>query len=562
MPRLRIWPTFTIVLLLLLGACKSKNLPSFPTVPSSSPSSSPSSGMPPPPASSGSSGSSGGSSGGSSSSSGESSGSSSGSSGGSSGGGETGGIGVPEIPSLPGTGSSGGGSSSGSPSVAKTPGSSGGGKDGRSTKGSGDGTTKGTGEIGTGGSGKANREKAGGDLQAAGEAIAKAGGGIGGGGSDAAGDQQQGGNGGSDSAGGQQSGSDGGGDTVADNGQQQTGGDQGDGRIVPGTDGGGSGEVDPLLPELEAGIEDGEVIFADMDTGNPSHEEGFPTEDAAGSSSNDGAEGAMSNSTIGETAAGRAGGGGIVASDELQAEIQAAREALQEAGIAMQRAGEAVANAETDEELAAAEGLLSDARIAVIVATQNIGILADESEGETGESGEDPFADTNAALEEANVLLVIATRSVLEARTGNPNLPDGVPTGGIPTNGTEVGSLEDELDESLVIFDGQIGAAREAVLSTAPPPETGTVDIERPEGRTGPTVAGSELPEGDEESIVLVGTGEQMATAGALPIPEDIPPPQGDDIVAQQLREAAMIEKNPELQEKLWEEYRRYKAGL
>ena len=45
-------------------------------------------------------------------------------------------------------------------------------------------------------------------------------------------------------------------------------------------------------------------------------------------------------------------------------------------------------------------------------------------------------------------------------------------------------------------------------------------------------------------------------------IPEDIPSPQGDDIVAKQLREAAMAEQDPDLKAKLWEEYKRYKAGL
>ncbi|MDZ7684902.1 MAG: hypothetical protein U5O39_07720 [Gammaproteobacteria bacterium] len=50
--------------------------------------------------------------------------------------------------------------------------------------------------------------------------------------------------------------------------------------------------------------------------------------------------------------------------------------------------------------------------------------------------------------------------------------------------------------------------------------------------------------------------GQQVAS-----VPEDIGPGNNDDIVAQQLREAAMAETDPELREKLWEEYRRYKAG-
>ena len=34
-----------------------------------------------------------------------------------------------------------------------------------------------------------------------------------------------------------------------------------------------------------------------------------------------------------------------------------------------------------------------------------------------------------------------------------------------------------------------------------------------------------------------------------------------DDIVARQLREAAMSEDDPELREKLWQEYRDYKGS-
>ena len=42
-------------------------------------------------------------------------------------------------------------------------------------------------------------------------------------------------------------------------------------------------------------------------------------------------------------------------------------------------------------------------------------------------------------------------------------------------------------------------------------------------------------------------------------MPADIPDGKDDDIVARQLREAAESEQDPELREKLWEEYRKYK---
>jgi hypothetical protein len=43
--------------------------------------------------------------------------------------------------------------------------------------------------------------------------------------------------------------------------------------------------------------------------------------------------------------------------------------------------------------------------------------------------------------------------------------------------------------------------------------------------------------------------------------PTNLPDAKDDDIIARQLREAAMQETDPELKEKLWDEYRRYKKG-
>jgi hypothetical protein len=42
--------------------------------------------------------------------------------------------------------------------------------------------------------------------------------------------------------------------------------------------------------------------------------------------------------------------------------------------------------------------------------------------------------------------------------------------------------------------------------------------------------------------------------------PKDIPAGNDDDIVARQLREAAMREADPEVREALWNEYRKYKG--
>lgn len=43
-------------------------------------------------------------------------------------------------------------------------------------------------------------------------------------------------------------------------------------------------------------------------------------------------------------------------------------------------------------------------------------------------------------------------------------------------------------------------------------------------------------------------------------LPEDIPEAQSDDIIAQQFRQAAIEETDPEIKARLWNEYRRYKG--
>ena len=65
----------------------------------------------------------------------------------------------------------------------------------------------------------------------------------------------------------------------------------------------------------------------------------------------------------------------------------------------------------------------------------------------------------------------------------------------------------------------------------------------------------------DEEDDTEIKEGI-LARRGETPkhqtIPPDLPDAKDDDIVARQLREAAMAEVDPILKEKLWEEYRRY----
>jgi hypothetical protein len=73
--------------------------------------------------------------------------------------------------------------------------------------------------------------------------------------------------------------------------------------------------------------------------------------------------------------------------------------------------------------------------------------------------------------------------------------------------------------------------------------------------------AGNDDGSGQQGGGGGVGGGGPKGGGGAGGVPSDIPDGRDDDIVARQLREAAMKETDPELRERLWEEYRKYKQS-
>ncbi|MDN5862831.1 MAG: hypothetical protein L0H19_05210 [Salinisphaera sp.] len=86
-----------------------------------------------------------------------------------------------------------------------------------------------------------------------------------------------------------------------------------------------------------------------------------------------------------------------------------------------------------------------------------------------------------------------------------------------------------------------------------------------PAASPGGMAAGSEISEQaggpSQETGTRSGRGAPSPDVVAARTPEDIGNGSGDDIVAQQLREAAVNEEDPELRAKLWDEYRAYKAS-
>jgi hypothetical protein len=81
-------------------------------------------------------------------------------------------------------------------------------------------------------------------------------------------------------------------------------------------------------------------------------------------------------------------------------------------------------------------------------------------------------------------------------------------------------------------------------------------------GQTGDSsTGGSREAGGLEDAEASAGGVEGEASRGDPRVPKDVGDGRDDDVVARQLREAAMKEEDPELREKLWDEYREYKKS-
>jgi hypothetical protein len=127
-------------------------------------------------------------------------------------------------------------------------------------------------------------------------------------------------------------------------------------------------------------------------------------------------------------------------------------------------------------------------------------------------------------------------------------------------------SGDSELDKALEDFDGEILAEREVIQARSNERAgTGSVPAELPSSADGGGMPGtSDETTGYEPAGIPSQTTPQRAPpmgGATAQVPEDIPDARDDDIIARQLREAAMNEADEELREKLWEEYRRYKGA-
>ena len=132
--------------------------------------------------------------------------------------------------------------------------------------------------------------------------------------------------------------------------------------------------------------------------------------------------------------------------------------------------------------------------------------------------------------------------------------------GGDPSGGTLSGT-EAELEGALKDFDGEILAEREIISNS--PGSGGSTEIATEDDGGGSGAGGidGESQVGGALPKRAIPPTPAPPRRGAEGIPDDIPDAKDDDIIARQLREAAMQEEDPVLKEKLWEEYRKYKKG-
>jgi hypothetical protein len=140
--------------------------------------------------------------------------------------------------------------------------------------------------------------------------------------------------------------------------------------------------------------------------------------------------------------------------------------------------------------------------------------------------------------------------------------------GGRPlTPAEQVAILDGQLDKGTAVFDTMIleeqaeqrKAARESAQTNVPAGEATTASAGG-YGGSGPAGGGGGYSTGGGMGGIGGGTREVPQNTAKYPPPKDIPSGNDDDVVARQLREAAMREPDPAVREKLWDEYRKYKG--
>jgi len=172
------------------------------------------------------------------------------------------------------------------------------------------------------------------------------------------------------------------------------------------------------------------------------------------------------------------------------------------------------------------------------------------------------------------------------ASAGETGAAAGATAGGAPGGGTgrpltpaeQVAILDAQLEQGAGKFDTIILKTTEEQRQAAREQAAGQAAAEKAAATAGGAAGAAAAAPGAADSPYGdgVASGGAYSTGGGLggasqggdvpvntakyPPPADIPSGDDDDVVARQLREAAMREPDPAVRKKLWDEYRKYKG--
>ena len=127
-----------------------------------------------------------------------------------------------------------------------------------------------------------------------------------------------------------------------------------------------------------------------------------------------------------------------------------------------------------------------------------------------------------------------------------------------------------ELDESIGGFDETLGEEQREIAAAGRVVDGFDTEGGGGDGSGGTISLGSQTaPTNPDGGMGGSGSGIRTSPIAGMTqqqieerTPDDVPTSIDDDIIARQLREAALVEEDPGLRERLWEEYRKYKGLL
>jgi len=215
-----------------------------------------------------------------------------------------------------------------------------------------------------------------------------------------------------------------------------------------------------------------------------------------------------------------------------------AADTIRAAADTLDLAAVAVVNADSTAARAVASTHLAEARLALIIAAQNL------DQARADKDPQPALALAERTLASATRLVVLAT-GLLDASVSDIAATETLPPLASSATNAATHALDEALNASITQFDGQLSVSRQQLLETAAPLPSAALVIQQ-----SPSVTNA--------LTQTIGLGQR----GSLePLTATFSAPQDDDIIAKQLWEAASAETDIERQEKLWEAYRRYRSG-